>query len=99
MPGMACALKFVPYSKKDAVAVPAAAVFEEDDERFVYVVGKQGKETKRVVKTGRTSGTQTEILTGLSAGDEILLQRPGEPQATTAAPQAPAAPTTTKTFE
>ena len=78
MPGMACALKFVPYSKKDAVAVPSTAVFEEDDQHFVYLVDKQGKETKREVRPGRTSGARTEILTGLNAGDEILLERPAD---------------------
>lgn len=77
MPGMACSVKFIPYAKKNALAVPSSAVFEEDDEHFVYVYAK-GKETKREVRPGRTSGSRTEILSGLKAGEEILLERPAE---------------------
>lgn len=78
LPGMACTVKLVPYAKKDAIAVPASAVFEEDDVHFVHVVNQQGKDAKREVRTGRTSGGRTEILSGLKAGEEILLEKPGE---------------------
>ena len=81
VPGMACTVKLVPYSKKDAIAVPASAVFEEDDEHFVHVVDAQGKDTKRIVQPGRTSGGRTEILSGLKAGEEILQERPAEKKA------------------
>jgi multidrug efflux pump subunit AcrA (membrane-fusion protein) len=76
MPGMASSVKFVPYSKKDALAVPAKSIDEEDDESFVYVVTAAGKHEKRQVTTGRTNGEQTEILSGLREGEEILLERP-----------------------
>jgi len=76
--GMACTVKLVPYSKKDAIAVPASAVFEEDDEHFVHVVDAQGKDAKRIVQPGRTSGGRTEILWGLKAGEEILQEKPAE---------------------
>ena len=77
MPGMACTVKFVPYAKKDAVVVPAAAVFEEDDKNFVEVM-KDGKREHRSVTVGRTNDGHTEILQGLHAGDEILLERSTE---------------------
>lgn len=78
VPGMACTVKLVPYSKKDAIAVPASAVFEEDDEHFVHVVDQKGKDEKRDVRVGRTSGGRTEILSGLKVGEEILLDKPAE---------------------
>jgi multidrug efflux pump subunit AcrA (membrane-fusion protein) len=72
LPGMGCSIKFVPYAKKDALAVPAAAVVEEDDKHFVTVVTKGSKTEKREVTTGRTHDGQTEILSGLREGEEIL---------------------------
>jgi HlyD family secretion protein len=76
MPGMACSVKFVPYSKKEALTVPAKTIHEEDDKYIVYVAGKDGNHEKREVTPGRTEGDQTEILTGLQEGEEILLNRP-----------------------
>jgi multidrug efflux pump subunit AcrA (membrane-fusion protein) len=75
LPGMACSVKFVPYAKKDAVAVPAAAVYEEDDRYFVQVVHKNGKREERAVTPGRTFKEQTEIVSGLRAGEQISLDR------------------------
>ena len=76
LPGMACSVKFVPYSRKQAVVVPSAAVIEEDDGHVVNVVGKNGKTERRQVTAGRSSDGHTEILDGLSEGEEIFLERP-----------------------
>jgi HlyD family secretion protein len=78
MPGMACSVKFVPYSKKDAIAVPAKTIHEEDEHFFVYILAKGGKHEKREVTPGRTDGEHTEILEGVREGEEILLERPGK---------------------
>ena len=78
--GMACDVKLVPYKKADALAVPAKAVFTDDldeTQRYVYVM-KEGKPAKQAVKVGRASGDKLEITEGLSAGDEILLDKPAE---------------------
>jgi multidrug efflux pump subunit AcrA (membrane-fusion protein) len=76
MPGMACSVKFVPYAKLFAIAVPSKAVHEEDDKYVVYVLGKGGKQEKRDVTPGRSDGDHTEILAGLREGEEVLLERP-----------------------
>jgi HlyD family secretion protein len=77
MPGMACSVKFVPYSKKDALVVPAKAVHEEDDRYVVHVARKNGKPETREVTPGKTEDGQTEILSGLREGEEIFVERPG----------------------
>jgi multidrug efflux pump subunit AcrA (membrane-fusion protein) len=79
MPGMACAVKLVPYAKADALTVPATSVFTDDldeDKHFVYVPGKDGKPEKRFVAAGQTSEGKTEIKGGLDEGDEVLLEKP-----------------------
>jgi HlyD family secretion protein len=77
MPGMACSVKFVPYSKKDALTIPAKALHEEDDKYVVYVARKNETPQTREVSPGRTDGELTEILSGLREGEEILVDRPG----------------------
>ncbi len=77
VPGMACAVKFVPYRKNDALTVPSSAVFTDDDDaRYVYVPQKEGKPKKKTVTTGKTSDSKIEILDGLKEGDEILSSKP-----------------------
>jgi HlyD family secretion protein len=81
MPGMTCKLKLVAYDKADAVVAPAVAVFsdEDDDEmRFVFLVGADGDAVKTPVTVGRQKGDDLEILSGLSAGDELLAEKPDD---------------------
>jgi RND family efflux transporter MFP subunit len=92
-PGMAVNVKFVPYSKKDAIAIPTSAIQEEDDKSFVHVVDKKGKQHKREVTTGQTDGDNTEILSGLREGEEVLLERPGEKKSTPTPPEKEKGPT------
>jgi multidrug efflux pump subunit AcrA (membrane-fusion protein) len=75
-PGMACSVKFVPYSRKDAIAVPVAAVVEEDDKQFV-TVWHDGKKERREVTTGKTANELIEIVTGLREGEEIVKDAAG----------------------
>jgi multidrug efflux pump subunit AcrA (membrane-fusion protein) len=79
MPGMTCSAKLVPILKKDALLVPSSAVFADEadeDAHYVYLAGKNAKGEKRAVKLGTATGGKTEILEGLSEGDEILLAKP-----------------------
>lgn len=80
MPGMACKVKLVPYLKKDALTIPPKAVMTEevDDQPFVYVAGKSGQATKRSVTLGQKTDKQVEILSGLAAGEQVLLEAPKE---------------------
>jgi Cu(I)/Ag(I) efflux system membrane fusion protein len=81
-PGMACSVKLVPYRKRDALTVPATAVFEDDwaDALSYYVylakLDKDGNYPKRTVKIGKSAGGKTEIAQGLAEGDEILTSKP-----------------------
>lgn len=79
VPAMNCKVKVTAYSKPDALAVPSSAVFSEDtdaDQKYVYVAVEGGEPRKQSVQIGEVSGDRTEVLSGLSAGDKILLQKP-----------------------
>ncbi len=72
MPGMGCSVKLVVYENEKALAVPGKAVFDDGDAKVIYLKG--GK--KKAVTIGKTSGGKTEILKGIKAGDEVLLEKP-----------------------
>ena len=71
VPGMACKLTVVAYEKKDALTVPAAAVFDNpaDGERnLVYIKTAEGKSEERKVVVGQKAEQTWEILQGLDRG-------------------------------
>lgn len=59
------------------VLVPAQAVVRRAELTAVYVAGADGKPLLRQVRLGRTEGTQVEVLSGLTAGEQVVL----DPQA------------------
>lgn len=79
MPGMACETRFVPYRKKDALAVPESVLRSEDafgDDPSVEIYHEGQEPEKRKVKVGKRFGGKAEILEGLKEGDEVLLGKP-----------------------
>lgn len=81
VPEMSCTIKLVPYLNKDALTIPAAALFTDEldeQEQYVYVLPKDGKPKKQVVTAGKKSDDRVEIVKGLQAGDRILLEKPKE---------------------
>ena len=54
--------------------VPLEAVLHDGDKTEVYVPQRQGKYLARQVITGATHNKQIEILSGLSDGDEVVIQ-------------------------
>ncbi|MEQ1607215.1 MAG: efflux RND transporter periplasmic adaptor subunit [Pyrinomonadaceae bacterium] len=60
-----------PVAQKDAITVPQTAIVQRGQLSGVYVVGGEGKVQFRIVTTGKTSEGMTEVLSGVSEGDEI----------------------------
>ncbi len=79
VPGMACKLIMVAYEKKDAIAIPATAIFEnpaDGQQNLVYIKTADGTTQERVVTIGQKSEQKWEVVQGLAAGEEILLTKP-----------------------
>jgi HlyD family secretion protein len=77
MPGMGCKLSFLIHDEKQALVVPKASVFSDDNDvtHYVYVMDND-KLKRKEVKVGHTSSTDTEILEGLAEGDKIAKAKP-----------------------
>jgi hypothetical protein len=77
LPGMTGSVRCVVAKRPEAVTVPSGCVFRDDDgTRHVFLVGGDGKPTKKPVKAGLSAGGRTEILEGLAAGDRVRTTKP-----------------------
>ncbi|MEZ5366951.1 MAG: efflux RND transporter periplasmic adaptor subunit [Bryobacterales bacterium] len=65
---------------EEGLIAPREAVRSEGDQSVVFV-RNGGKIERRVVEVGRKSDTHVIVLSGLSAGDEVLLEAPPQPEA------------------
>jgi HlyD family secretion protein len=64
--------KIIVWEASDALKVPAGALFRKGEQWATFVVA-DGRARLRIVKTGRSSGTETQVLEGLKEGEEVIL--------------------------
>ena len=57
---------------RDVVLVPAAAIVREGEETAVFVANG-GKAQRRVVQIGLTDGANVEIVSGINAGEHVVV--------------------------
>jgi RND family efflux transporter MFP subunit len=88
LPDMGIKVTFLsdePVKKSDAAApvvaalLPNDAVHDENGKKIVFMV-KNGKLERRAVAIGNSKGDQTEIMSGLVAGDIVVLRGPANLQ-------------------
>src|SRR5207302_7831771 len=76
-PGMTAILSIPVASAENVLAVPLAAVFFEEGERYVFVK-KEEKFEHRPVLIGITDYSFAEVQEGLVANDIVSLEQPSE---------------------
>ncbi len=64
----------IPRGKKEIILAPKTAVVEKGQLTGVYAVDSKGIVTYRLVRTGKEYDGNREILSGLKAGDRIIVQ-------------------------
>jgi len=74
-PGMSAEVDILVRSLEDVVYVPIQAVTYFGDKRVVYVSNRGGAE-RREIEIGAFSDSYIEIVSGLEAGEEVLLLPP-----------------------
>jgi membrane fusion protein, multidrug efflux system len=65
-------IRLLAFTLKDALAAPLAGIQHGAPGDYAYVI-ENGKARAQVVKLGRTSGAFVEILSGLKAGDQVVV--------------------------
>jgi len=64
--------RIIVWEARDALKVPAGALFHKGEQWAAFVVA-DGRARLRIVKAGRSSGTETQVLEGLKEGEEVIL--------------------------
>jgi HlyD family secretion protein len=66
---------FILWQSDDALQVPASAVFRNDGQAFVFAVTAETARLRKLT-TGPSNGLMTQVLEGLSEGDQVV-RHPG----------------------
>ncbi len=74
-PGFLARIRLPIDERPDVIAVPSAAIGEDGDGQYVYVVSND-RLHRRTVKTGATRGQWTQITEGLDVGEIVLATNP-----------------------
>lgn len=72
-PNMSAALKIANYRKADAIVIPVSVIQKTNEGELAYIV--EGGKAKAVsIQTGRISNGNAEVLSGLKAGDQLVVE-------------------------
>lgn len=77
VPGMTVDVEIVVDEARDALQVPADAVFVVGGSHYVQVL-EGNRSVRRAVRVGRSTVHETEILAGLEEGDRVIVGWQGE---------------------
>lgn len=72
--GMFAKIKITTYIKDKVVKIPTDCISERFGDQFVYVVNENSKAEKRVIVPGISVGDVTEILSGISSDENVVIQ-------------------------
>jgi HlyD family secretion protein len=73
MPGMTASLSIITARADNVLLVPNRAIVSQGGRKVVNVM-VNGRPTPVEVQTGRSSGTMTEVISGLKEGDEVVVE-------------------------
>ena len=74
-PNMIAVMKIVDYKAQDVLTLPINAVQNSEEGQYVMLAQNKGVKmiaTRRVIKTGKTSGNIVEVVSGLMKGDKLI---------------------------
>ena len=72
--GMSTKMAVILAEKPDAILIPFKALFNEEKETFVFKLDQNEQPQKVAVKTGKTTVDSVEIVEGLKAGDQLVIE-------------------------
>lgn len=74
MPGMICTMGIGNEEAGTAIMLPASVIQTDEQNRTFVWVNESGKALKRIVETGTLTRNGVVISSGLSTGDEVILE-------------------------
>lgn len=71
--GMSAEVQVSIEKQNNVITVPSKAILEEDDVKYIYIVGGDNRAIKREVITGIETATTVEIKSGVDADDIVVI--------------------------
>lgn len=71
--GMLASLQFQTNSHDNAILIPTECILTDEENQYVYIV-KSGKAAYTVIKTGLVGDGVTEVTSGLSGGETLVIK-------------------------
>jgi len=59
---------------EDALIIDRSSILYEGNQPYVYIVDEQDQAQKRTISLGLVVDTYAEVIDGLSAGDQVVIQ-------------------------
>ncbi|HTL80451.1 MAG TPA: efflux RND transporter periplasmic adaptor subunit, partial [Bacteroidia bacterium] len=72
-PGMMMSIKATSGAAQKCLLIPRSALITEDQMPFIWILEKDGMFSRRMIVTGREDGDLVEVVSGISAGDQIVI--------------------------
>ena len=91
LPGEFVTVRITAGERDNVFLVPQTAVIQTEKGRLLFVVGADGKAQARPVKTGDWLGSDWEIVSGLAAGERVIVDNLLKVQAGSTVTEAPPA--------
>ena len=70
---MAAEVEVSTEKQDDTITVPKKAVFDEDGQSYVYIVGDDNRAVKTEITKGIETDSQVEIISGVDEDDTIVV--------------------------
>ena len=86
--GLTVTVSIMVQEKKNILVIPNRAVTREGGETYVTVQAN-GDTEKRLIKTGISNWTHTEVTEGLSQGEQVVISQTTSTNSQTSAPRSP----------
>lgn len=81
--GLTVTVSIITEERDDILLVPNRAITSQGNRYYVQVVSSSGVTAQRVIQVGITDGQNTEVISGLSEGDQVSIANNAAPSTTT----------------
>jgi HlyD family secretion protein len=77
-PGLSATVEVLVDRRPHVLAVPLVAIYAQGSKNFVFVRGENGEPHPAEIKMGVTNEAYAEVVSGVTAGQQVLLLQPGQ---------------------
>jgi HlyD family secretion protein len=77
-PGLSAQVEVLVDRRPHVLAVPLVSIYAQGSKSFVFVRGDNGEPRPVEIKMGVTNDTYAEVVSGLTAGQQVMLLQPGQ---------------------